>query len=181
MLLVARFGSAAGLRAEPAERAATGAMHDIWRTDVAGGGDGPLCPVLNLGGMYGPLHGSPIIREAAAAADPAGTALGHLAAESTETKVFDATPAGNLMRELSHAENTASPAQIDQIAFLIGKFPADHRIHSVINDLPRIQELLPEMTAAPSEQHAMLLIADRMDDENIVGSVAERIIKYVRQ
>jgi hypothetical protein len=87
-----------------------------------------------------------------------------------------------LKEALRQAETSASNMEIDQIAWLIGSFPTDHwlRQHITAADTPRIHKLLREMPPCPSETHALLRINGYMNEESIVGTVADTIRRTVR-
>lgn len=78
------------------------------------------------------------------------------------------------------AECTATELEIDQIAFLIGSFPANHWLRQHVTDCPRIQALLPEMEPLSSESRALLQLTSYVDREDIVGTVADHIRRTVR-
>ena len=138
----------------------------------------------NLGGLYGPLSGDagkvveiePTVEKAVA------TPPGRYADLLVHDRVYESTPQGNVMRALDSAEQTASNFEMDQIAFMIGKFPEndDHGLRALTKDMPRIQALLPEMIPAPSKTHALLQVSSFMNDDNIVCRVADYVRKYVR-
>ena len=127
----------------------------------------------NLGGLYGPLSGDagkvveiePTVEKAVA------TPPGRYADLLVHDRVYESTPQGNVMRALDSAEQTASNFEMDQIAFMIGKFPEndDHGLRALTKDMPRIQALLPEMIPAPSKIHALLQVSSFINDDNIVA------------
>jgi hypothetical protein len=87
-----------------------------------------------------------------------------------------------LQDALKDADVSDNILEIDQIAWLIGSFPGDtgKRLRAVCEDCPNIKELLPEMTACPTDADALLRIAGYMDKENMVGKVADLIRKMLR-
>jgi hypothetical protein len=86
-----------------------------------------------------------------------------------------------LKRALQTAEQTANNFQLDQIAFLVGGFPADHWVRRTADaeEFPRIKALLLEMTPG-TETSALLRISSYMDREDVVGECADRIRRAVR-
>jgi hypothetical protein len=87
-----------------------------------------------------------------------------------------------LKEKLAEAEKTASNLEIDEIAWLIGSFPADHWLHGNVKGqgFPRIENLLPEMQPCRTETEALLRVSGYMNNENIVGYVADSIRRAVR-
>jgi hypothetical protein len=85
-----------------------------------------------------------------------------------------------LIETLKKADSSASNFEIDQIAFLIGRFPTGHRLYDYAKDCPRIQKLLPEMNPCRSETEALIGLSHYMSREDYVGAVAERIRKVLR-
>jgi hypothetical protein len=86
----------------------------------------------------------------------------------------------NLKHALAQAEKSASNMEIDQIAWLIGNFPQNPKLRDCASGCPRIEKLLPEMTPCRSETEALLLVADAMERDDVVGAVADKIRKVVR-
>ncbi len=86
-----------------------------------------------------------------------------------------------LQDNLSKAEKEGSNLHVDQIAFLVGNFPLGHDVRTMVSGkYPRIEAILETVSPLPSETHALLQLSSFINDENIVGSVAEGIRKLVR-
>lgn len=87
-----------------------------------------------------------------------------------------------LKQALKDADTTGSNMDVDQIAWLIGAFPgySGERLKALCQDCPRIEKLLPEMTAQPSDTQALLMVGNYMNDEDTVGNVADLIRRFIR-
>lgn len=87
-----------------------------------------------------------------------------------------------LKQALKDADTNASNIDVDRIAWLIGSFPGNtgKRLKALCKGCPRIEKLLPEMTAQPRVTQALLLVSHYMTNEDTVGNVADLIRRLVR-
>lgn len=87
-----------------------------------------------------------------------------------------------LKQVLKDADTNGSGMDVDQIAWLIGSFPGynGERLKALCEGCPRIEKLLPEINAQPSEAQALLRISNYMNNEDTVGNVADLIRRYIR-
>ena len=87
-----------------------------------------------------------------------------------------------LKQSLKDADTNAGNMEVDQIAWLIGSFPGctGERLRRLLEGCPRIEKLLPEMTAQDSDTRALLMVADYMNDEGTVGNIADLMRRFVR-
>ncbi len=87
-----------------------------------------------------------------------------------------------LQQALKDADTNGTNMDVDQIAWLIGAFPSysGERLKALCEGCPRIQKLLPEMTAEPSDTRALLMVSNYMYNEDTVGNVADLIRRFIR-
>lgn len=87
-----------------------------------------------------------------------------------------------LKQAIKDADTSGSNMDVDQIAWLIGAFPnySGERLRRLCEGCPRIEKLLPEMTAQPSDTQALLMVSGYMNDESTVGNVADLIRRFIR-
>lgn len=86
-----------------------------------------------------------------------------------------------LKQALKDADTNGSAMDVDQIAWLIGSFPGytGERLKALCEGCPRIEKLLAEMTAQPSDTQALLLVSHYMNHEDKVGTVADLVRRYL--
>lgn len=91
------------------------------------------------------------------------------------------TPADILKETVAEAERSASALELDEVAFLIGLFDLniDYLFENL--ELPKLKAKLREMKPARSHHEARLTCSRQRNDDNIVGRVADLLIRYMER